>query len=124
MAGTIIIFIILIVAVYFGVKNIIRHGRGEGDCCGGGGGEVIGEVSDKELEGDIVATKVMHIEGMTCEKCVARVKRIINKIDGASAQVSLTEKRAVVQMTRDVSDLELRLAVENLGYQVTGIELQ
>jgi len=35
--GNVIVISILLVAVCFGVWNSIRHFKGEGGCCGGGG---------------------------------------------------------------------------------------
>ena len=36
----------------------------------------------------------LHIEGMTCAACSARIEKVLNKIPGAHAQVSLLEHRA------------------------------
>ena len=36
----------------------------------------------------------LHIEGMTCAACSTRIERVLNKIPGVVAQVSLIEHRA------------------------------
>lgn len=36
----------------------------------------------------------LHVEGMTCAACSARIEKVLNKIPGAHAQVSLLEHRA------------------------------
>jgi P-type Cu+ transporter len=36
----------------------------------------------------------LHIEGMTCAACSARIEKVLNKIPGAHAEVSLLEHRA------------------------------
>ena len=42
-------------------------------------------------------TTVLHVGGMHCPKCVARVKDALEAVDGVvSAQVSLEEEKAVV----------------------------
>ncbi len=38
----------------------------------------------------------LHIEGMTCAACSSRIEKVINKIPGAHAEVSLLEHRARV----------------------------
>jgi copper chaperone CopZ len=59
---------------------------------------------------------------MHCENCKNRVERAINRIDGAAAKVDLKRKTAVVSLDRDVSDEEIRKAVEELDYKVVMIE--
>lgn len=35
--GTAIIIVVLVIIVIFAVKSGIKHGKGEGGCCGSGG---------------------------------------------------------------------------------------
>ena len=68
-------------------------------------------------------TKTMKITGMMCGHCEATVKKTLEAIEGvASAAVSHEKGTAVVTLTGDVSDDTLRKAVEDKGYDVTGIE--
>ncbi len=67
-------------------------------------------------------TKTIHIEGMMCMHCVNHVTTALNKLDGVTADVNLEEKRAVCTISGNVSDDQLKAAVEEAGYQVTGIE--
>ena len=110
-----ILAVILIVAVYFSVK----HFKGNGGCCGGGG-----EIREKpnKLTAPKVAEKTVYINGMHCENCQNRVQRKLNSIDGASARVNLKKKLAVVEMSREISDEELTEAVKNAGYEFEKIE--
>lgn len=40
----------------------------------------------------------LHVDGMHCQKCVARVKNALESVDGVtSVEVSLENERAVVQ---------------------------
>ncbi len=66
--------------------------------------------------------KVIHIEGMSCEGCSGRIKRLLEKIDGVSADVSHTEGKAQVELSKAVEDALLISTIENAGYKVTGIE--
>ena len=50
----------------------------------------------------MIGEKIVQISGMTCEHCVNRVMRALNKIDGVSANVSLKGKRAVVSYDREI----------------------
>ena len=72
---------------------------------------------------DKTMTKTMKITGMMCGHCEATVKKTLEAIEGvASAAVSHEKGTAVVTLTGDVSDDTLRKAVEDKGYDVTGIE--
>ena len=66
--------------------------------------------------------KTVKIYGMHCEHCAERVARAINKIDGAAAKVSYKKGRAIVSYDREISDKQIRDAVEEAGYKVTGIQ--
>ena len=74
-----------------------------------------------ELKGDTkpMEKKVM-IEGMMCQHCVAHVTKALNALPGVTAVVDLDSKSAVV--TGDVSDDAICAAVEEAGYEVTGIQ--
>ena len=63
--------------------------------------------------------KKVTIEGMMCQHCVAHVTKALNALPGVTAVVDLDSKSAVV--TGDVSDDAIRAAVEEAGYEVTGI---
>ena len=68
-------------------------------------------------------TKTMHIEGMMCGHCEARVKKTLEAIEGVSeAAVSHETGTAVVTLAADVADAVLKDAVEAQDYKVTGIE--
>jgi len=66
--------------------------------------------------------KTLTVEGMSCAHCSARVEKALNAIDGVEASVSLEEKSAKVKLTGAVSDETLKKAVEDAGYEVTGIK--
>ncbi len=63
--------------------------------------------------------KTMKIEGMMCPHCEARVKKVLEAIDGvASAEVSHKKGTAVVTLAKAVDDGVLKKAVEDAGYDV------
>ena len=66
--------------------------------------------------------KVMKIDGMMCGHCTATVTRVLNEIDGVSAEVSLEDKCAYITLTKDVPDEVLKNAVAAQGYKVKGIK--
>ena len=102
--ATAIVGILVLVALVYACKGVIKHWRGESSCCGGG--DV--KVPKKKLTGTIVATKVVDIEGMTCGHCKARVEQTLDTIDGAAAEV----------------DDEIRRALAGSGYTITGIHIK
>ena len=59
---------------------------------------------------------------MHCENCKNRVERAINRIDGAVGKANLKKNIAVVSFEREVSDEEIRKAVEEQDYKVLSIE--
>ena len=67
--------------------------------------------------------KTLHVEGMMCGHCEARVKKALEALPEVSeAVVSHTAGTAVVTLTGEVSDEVLKKAVEAQDYKVTGIE--
>ena len=115
MLGLIIIAII-VVFVIIGIRSSSKHFKGQGGCCGGSS-----PAPKKKKLSNVIARKTLIIEGMTCENCKNRVERCINDIDGAAASVNLRQKKAVVSLAKEISDEQLRGAVEKMGYKVVEI---
>ncbi len=68
-------------------------------------------------------TKTMKIEGMMCPHCEARVKKVLEELDGVeTAETSHEKGTAVVTLTNDLQDDILKKTVEDQGYKVLGIE--
>ena len=97
--GTAVILVVLVIIVVFAVRSGIKHGKGEGGCCGGGSSV---KEEKKVLTGDIIATKIVSIEGMHCENCKNSIEHQINRIDGASCEVNLKKKTAVIKLDKPV----------------------
>lgn len=76
----------------------------------------------EENKEDTKMTKTVDIEGMMCEHCEKRVKTALEDVDGVvSADVSKDRKNAIVTLSRDVKDEDLKKAVEAQDYKVLGV---
>ena len=76
----------------------------------------------EEKKGDSTMKKTIKIEGMMCSHCTGRVDKALNALDGVTATVSLEDKAAYVAVDGAVTDEDLKKAVVDAGYEVTGIE--
>lgn len=65
--------------------------------------------------------KTLQIKGMSCGHCSARVEKVLNSIDGVEAKVDLESNSAKVKLSKEVSDETIKIAVDNIGYEVVGI---
>lgn len=64
-------------------------------------------------------TKTIKIDGMMCPHCEATVKKALEAIDGVtSAVASHTEKKATVELSKDVDTAVLEQAVVDAGYTI------
>ncbi len=69
--------------------------------------------------------KIIAIEGMTCGHCKARVEKALNALSGvASAVVDLANKTATVELEDSLTDAQLIEAIDDAGYDVTGVVSQ
>ncbi len=64
----------------------------------------------------------MHIDGMNCAHCSARVKTALETIKGVSAKISLEEKTARIKCPAKVTAEELAKAVTDVGFTVVSTE--
>lgn len=115
----VIIILILAVLILFGISATIKHFKGEGGCCGGGG-KTVREV--KHLTEPVLGEKKLRIEGMYCENCRNAVERAVNHLDGAACTVNLRKKTAVVSYSKPVEDEKLKEVIEKAGFQVISIQ--
>lgn len=77
------------------------------------------QIEDKKEEAKMMT---MKIEGMMCPHCQAAVKKALEAFDGVTAEVSLEDKAAYITASGDVDREALKKAVEDAGYEVSGIE--
>lgn len=111
-----IIIGILVVLIGFGVRSTIKHFRHESDCCSGS----TYKAREKKL-GNIIAKRIIKVEGMTCQHCENRVMEAVNAIDGVSAVVNLKKGTVTVSMSHEIEDEVIKNAIEKAGYEVKGI---
>ena len=76
---------------------------------------------EKEKEGGSIMNKTVKVEGMMCQHCVAHVKKALEALKGVqTAEVSLEQKQAVLTCTEQVTDAEIKAAIEEAGYTYLG----
>jgi len=67
--------------------------------------------------------KTINIEGMMCPRCEAHVKKALENIEGVDSALASHEKgSAVVELSKEVSNEELKKAVEEAGYDFISVE--
>ena len=72
---------------------------------------------------DNAMKKTLHVEGMMCGHCEARVKKALEALPAVDeAVVSHEAGTAIVTLNAEVADADLKKAVEDQDYKVTGIE--
>ena len=80
-------------------------------------------VSAPVVKEDNAMKKTLHVEGMMCRHCEARVKKALEALPAVDeAVVSHEAGTAIVTLNAEVSDADLKKAVEDQDYKVTGIE--
>lgn len=68
--------------------------------------------------------KKLLIEGMSCGHCVNHLKTALTEdIKGIKVvEVNLDKKYAIVEMEDSISETELSSVIEELGFELKGIE--
>ena len=80
-------------------------------------------ISAPVVKEDNAMKKTLHVEGMMCCHCEARVKKALEALPAVDAAVVSHEAgTAIVTLNAEVSDADLKKAVEDQDYKVTGIE--
>lgn len=90
-------------------------------CPAGGSCPGSGKIPKKKLTGRVIGRKTMKISGMHCAHCAMDVTKILNQIDGVSAEVSFSKGTARISYDREIGEDVLKNTVEKIGYQVTDI---
>ncbi len=74
-------------------------------------------------KGEEKMQKVLKVEGMMCQHCVAHVRKALEGVVGAgNVDVNLKKKTATVTLDADVSDDALVSAVTEAGYEVKSVK--
>lgn len=120
----IIVIIILVLLIGSAVAYMVKAKKNGVKCIGcpaGGSCPGSGKMPKKKLSGRVVGRRTMKISGMNCAHCAMDVTKILNQIDGVSAEVDLSKGSARISYDREIDDDVLKNAVEKIGYQVTSI---
>ena len=63
--------------------------------------------------------KTMEIKGMMCGHCEARVKKVLEALEGVDEAIVSHEKgTAIVRLNQEISDDVLKKTVEDQDYEV------
>lgn len=86
------------------------------------GAEKIREPEIAKTQEEEKMTETVKIDGMMCNHCEMHVKKALEALDGVeSAEASHEQKQAVLKLSREVPQDEIRKAVEDAGYEFKGI---
>lgn len=65
---------------------------------------------------------IISIEGMMCSHCVKRVEKALAEIKGIKSKVSLEDKKAYIELKKEVSIKDIVERIEDAGYSVVNVE--
>lgn len=80
----VVVWMVLILAVGYGVYAVAKRMQGQSSCCGGAQYKV-----KKKKLAHVLYQKTFLAEGMHCNNCKMRVEETINDIAGAAGRVNL-----------------------------------
>ena len=66
--------------------------------------------------------KKILVEGMSCGHCVNHINEALKEIGAKDVEVNLDRKLATVEISENISDDAIKLAIEDAGYDVVKIE--
>jgi copper chaperone len=70
-----------------------------------------------------ILEKKILIEGMSCGNCVRHVKEALGELKGVTGvDVNLEGKYALIEVSAEVTDGDIKSIIEEAGYDVVGIE--
>ncbi|MCI8596311.1 MAG: heavy metal translocating P-type ATPase [Clostridia bacterium] len=76
---------------------------------------------NKNEKENINMKRTLHISGMSCGHCSARVQKALSDLPGTT-QVAVDHTTGIAHFNGSASDDELKKAVQDAGYEVTSIE--
>ena len=131
MVATVVLGILIAAGFVYGLSKIYKaFFKGEAACCdsGGCGGACAGCAMHQAMDNSYRARvekiekfplqRTIDVDGMTCDKCVARVVRELEKIDGVAVAAASVEKQsAQAGLTKNISDETLIDAIRRAGYK-------
>ena len=112
-----IILVLLALAVAVGIWYTVRHFKGKGGCCGGGGYR-----PRKKKLSQVIGQKTFGVEGMHCEHCKVRVEEAVNDLHGVAGRADWKKGLLTVSYAEAVENDRIKEKVERAGYHVTEIQ--
>ena len=67
--------------------------------------------------------KIISVEGMSCGHCVKHVNEALVDLGAKDVEVSLEKKLATAEISPEITDEAIKLAIEDAGYEVVGIKI-
>lgn len=73
----------------------------------------------KNKEESKMNKKTISIEGMSCNHCKMSVEKALNSIEGVTkVEVSLENKNAVIESSKEIDDNKIKQVIEEIGFTV------
>jgi copper chaperone CopZ len=66
--------------------------------------------------------KILKIEGMSCGNCANHASEALKDLGAKDVEVNLAKKFATAEISDDITDGAIKGAIEEVGYDVVGIE--
>ena len=71
------------------------------------------------VEENKMNTKIINIEGMSCNHCKMSVEKALSSIDGVTkVEVSLENKIATIESNKEINNDEIKKVIEEIGFTV------
>ena len=75
--------------------------------------------SEENKEENVMNKKTIVIEGMQCNHCKMTVEKVLGAIDGVEkVEVNLSEKTAIIEMSKEVDENTMKSVIEEAGFVV------
>lgn len=115
--GNVIIVGIIIICVIVGVRETVKHFKGQSACCGGG---TQGLTREKHrLEGKKAGEYTLKVTGMKCENCEIRVENAVYLSQpGLIARANRRKSEVRISYDREIDREKVKQAVQSAGYHV------
>jgi copper chaperone len=66
--------------------------------------------------------KKISIEGMTCVHCVNHTVKALKSLGAEGMDVNYDNSFIIAEISKDITDEAIKLAIKDIGYHVVGIE--
>ena len=81
------------------------------------------KIKNKKIKEKEKMEKVLVIDGMMCPHCEARVKKVLEELEGVvEAQVSHKENQAIVKLDCEIKEEQFKKVIEDNGYKLLEIK--